>query len=271
MAQPILIIDAFTAEPFRGNPAAVCVLDAPRPDAWMVAVAREMNLSETAFLRRRDDGWDLRWFTPAVEVDLCGHATLASAHALWSEGYADPAGDGLQFHTRSGVLRARRDGETVILDFPAAPASPVDDGDVPPQLLPALGVAGGDAVLQVARNRWDWLVELRNAAGVRRLRPDMAQLAALECRGVVVTAPADDGEHDFISRWFGPQSGVPEDPVTGSAHCALGPWWAERLGGSELRGYQASPRGGTVGVRVLDGRVELTGRAVTVLRGELTV
>jgi PhzF family phenazine biosynthesis protein len=256
------IVDAFTTERFRGNPAAVCVLEDERSDAWMAAVAREMNLSETAFLQRRNDGWSLRWFTPGVEVDLCGHATLASAHALWEDGLA-AADETLRFHTRSGVLTARREPDGIVLDFPAEPATPAD---APPFLLDALGIGRPAAV---ARNRFDYLIEVADAVALRALEPDMGKLAVVRTRGVVVTARADDGEHDFMSRWFGPQSGVPEDPVTGSAHCALGPWWAERLGRMTLRGYQASARGGTVGVRVLGDRVELVGSAVTVLRGEL--
>jgi predicted PhzF superfamily epimerase YddE/YHI9 len=262
VGQSIVQVDAFTDRPFRGNPAAVCVLDRPRPDDWLAAVAREMNLSETAFLERRADGWSLRWFTPAVEVELCGHATLASAHALWEAGLAAPD-ETLRFHTRSGKLTARRDPAGVILDFPAEPAI----AQPPPAgLLDALGMARAEAT---ARNRFDWLVQADTATQVRGLQPDMAELARIETRGVVVTALADDDSHDFVSRWFGPRVGVNEDPVTGSAHCCLGPWWATRLGRDQLRGYQASARGGTVGVHVRAGRVELIGQAVTVLRGEL--
>ena len=261
MGQRIVQVDAFTTERFRGNPAAVCVLDGPREDAWMAAVAREMNLSETAYLQRRGDGWSLRWFTPGVEVDLCGHATLASAHALWTEGHsAEPA---LRFHTRSGVLTARREGADIVLDFPSEPAHATT---APPGLLEGLGLPASSTV---ARNRFDYLVQADTADAVRALKPDMATLARVDMRGVVVTAAGDDGTHDFVSRWFGPGVGVDEDPVTGSSHCCLAPWWAERLGRGELLGYQASARGGTVGVRLVGERVELVGRAVTVLRGEL--
>jgi PhzF family phenazine biosynthesis protein len=261
----ILQVDAFTDRPFAGNPAAVCILDGPVPDAWMADVAREMNLSETAFLLGPDEAgaWSLRWFTPVVEVDLCGHATLAAAHALREEGLAGAAP--LRFRTRSGLLTARREDGTIVLDFPAEPAAAAEP---PAPLLPALGL--GD-VVATARNRFDWLVELGDAQSVRALRPDFGRLADVEMRGVVVTAPAGDGVHDFVSRWFGPRVGVDEDPVTGSAHCCLAPWWAARLGRDALLGYQASARGGTVGVRVLGERVELTGRAVTILRGELSV
>jgi PhzF family phenazine biosynthesis protein len=260
----ILQVDAFTAVPFRGNPAAVCMLEEERGDGWLAAVAAEMNLSETAFLRPREDGgWALRWFTPAVEVDLCGHATLAAAHALWETGRAGDA-TSIAFHTRSGILTARReDGDVIVLDFPAEPAEPVTP---PAGLLAALGTTG-DAV--VARNRFDYLVELESADDVRMLRPDMERLAQIATRGVVVTALSDHPGCDFVSRWFGPQSGVDEDPVTGSAHCCLGPWWASRLGRDEMRGYQASPRGGYVDVRLRGDRVELAGQAVTVLRGQL--
>jgi PhzF family phenazine biosynthesis protein len=261
--QQIVQVDAFTAVPFHGNPAAVCVLERTRPDTWMAAVAREMNLAETAFLERRGDGWSLRWFSPVVEVDLCGHATLASAHVLWEAGHAS-ADDVLRFTTKSGVLTARREADGIVLDFPAEPAT---ETAAAAGLLDALGIT---APVEVARNRVDWLVLLPDATAVRNVRPDFGALARIETRGVMVTAAADDGEHDFISRWFGPLVGVEEDHVTGSAHCCLGPWWGERLGRDELRGYQASARGGTVRVRMRGERVELVGQAVTVLRGELT-
>lgn len=255
-------VDAFTSEPFRGNPAAVCVVEGERDDTWRAAVAREMNLSETAFLERREDGWGLRWFTPATEVDLCGHATLASAHALWELQLAAP-GAPLRFHTRSGVLTARREGDAIVLDFPAEPATRV------PWVMPLLEALGVAAPVAFARNRFDYLVEVTDAEQVRGLRPDMSRLAEVPTRGVIVTARSDSGERDFVSRWFGPRVGVDEDPVTGSAHCCLGPWWSERLGRTDLRGYQASQRGGTIDLRVLGERVELIGNAVTVLRGEL--
>lgn len=258
----LLQIDAFTTTPFEGNPAAVCVLEDARDDAWMSAVAREMNLSETAFLERRQDGWGLRWFTPAVEVDLCGHATLASAHALWELQLAAPS-ETLRFHTRSGVLTARREPGGIVLDFPAERAVTV------PWVKPVLDALGVDTPVSFAQNRFDYVVEVASADQVRALRPDMARLAEAPVRGVVVTARADSNDCDFVSRWFGPRVGVDEDPVTGSAHCCLGPWWAERLGRTELRGVQMSARGGSVGVRVLGDRVELIGNAVTVLRGEL--
>jgi predicted PhzF superfamily epimerase YddE/YHI9 len=265
MTTPLYQVDAFTAEPFAGNPAAVCLLDADADPAWMQRVAAEMNLSETAFLRGDGPGrYRLRWFTPAVEVELCGHATLASAHVLFTEGLAE-AGQELRFDTASGPLVARRDADGAIwLDFPATPAEPVDP---PAGLLEALG--GGPA-RRVGLSRFDYLVELGDEAAVRDLAPEVRRLEALGVRGVIVTAAADgEGAHDFVSRFFAPGAGIDEDPVTGSAHCTLGPFWAERLGRVELTGFQASARGGLVQVRPRGERVLLGGQAVTVLRGQL--
>ncbi len=258
-------VDAFTDTPFTGNPAAVLVLPAPREDDWMRRVAREMNLSETAFLVRRGDGaYDLRWFTPTVEVELCGHATLASAHVLFETGAA-PVDGILRFHTKSGELRARRAGRTIVLDFPSAP---VAEGAPSDGLLEALGVRA----VFVGRARSDFLVEVETAAEVRAAAPDHRRLGALPVRGVIVTAPADEGEEwDVVSRFFAPGSGIDEDPVTGSAHCAIGPHWVERLGRNPITARQASPRGGTIGVTVRGDRVELAGEAVTVMRSELLV
>jgi PhzF family phenazine biosynthesis protein len=229
----------------------------------MQHVAAEMNLSETAFLVPEADGFRLRWFTPAVEVDLCGHATLASAHVLWESGRLPPASPA-RFHTRSGLLTSTRDGDLIILDFPAEPAEPCDP---PPGLAAALGVAP----MSIGRNRMDYLAVYDSADTVRSLRPDFARLATVPVRGVIVTAAAGDGRHDFVSRFFAPASGVAEDPVTGSAHCCLGPYWATKLGKTDLIGYQVSKRGGVVRVGVRGERVRLGGRAVTVLRGELSV
>jgi PhzF family phenazine biosynthesis protein len=263
MGLPLWIVDAFTDRPFAGNPAAVCPLDRPADDGWMQQVAAEMNLSETAFLLPEADGFRLRWFTPAVEVDLCGHATLASAHVLWESGRLSPDTPA-RFHTRSGLLTSTRDGEAIVLDFPAEPAQPCDP---PPGLAEALGIAP----VSVGRNRMDYLAVYDTAEAVRSLRPDFARLATVPVRGVIVTAPASDGRHDFVSRFFAPASGVAEDPVTGSAHCCLGPYWATKLGKADLIGYQVSRRGGVVRVGVRGERVRLSGRAVTVLRGELAV
>lgn len=254
-------VDAFTDRPFSGNPAAVCVLPAPRDPVWMQKVAREMNLAETAFLVGRADGYDLRWFTPAAEVDLCGHATLASAHTLWEEGHLDPARTAV-FHTRSGVLTADRQGELIWLDFPATPVSPEP-------LLAEIERGIGGTIRYMGRTKFDYFVEVGSEEEVRSLTPDMSMLTRLPVRGVVVTARSGDGRHDFVSRFFAPQLGIPEDPVTGSAHCGLAPFWAARLGKSDLAGYQASERGGTVLVRLAGDRVQLGGKAVTVLRGEI--
>lgn len=262
VAVPITVVDAFTAKPFAGNPAAVCLLPAERDKAWMQQVAREMNHAETAFLLLRPDHVALRWFTPAVEVDLCGHATLASAHVLWESG-ACPPGQTIHFRTRSGVLTAAKDGDWIRMDFPALAS---EWADAPPDLDDALGVTARSA----AKSRFDLLVEVESERVVRELTPDLALLSRLPYRGVIVTAQAEqDDEYDFVSRFFAPQSGINEDPVTGSAHCALAPYWAERLGTNPLIGYQASPRGGTVQVEVKGDRVVLGGQAVTVLKAEL--
>ena len=261
MGLRITQVDAFTDTPFAGNPAAVCLLPAPRDESWMQSVAREMNLSETAFLVKRDDGFALRWFTPAVEVALCGHATLASAHVLWEEGHL-PAQSQARFHSKSGLLTGDRAGEWIELDFPAKREEPAT---VPPGLAEALGVTPK----YVGKNQFDYLVEVDAEDTVRRLAPNHAGLAALPVRGVIVTSRASSPGYDFVSRFFAPGAGVPEDPVTGSAHCALGPFWQARLGKSDFTAYQASPRGGTVRVRVAGDRVKLGGKAVTVLRGDL--
>jgi PhzF family phenazine biosynthesis protein len=269
-ATAIFQVDSFSDRLFAGNPAAVVPLDGPREPGWMQSVAAEMNLSETAFLVPRPgagaaaagaaDGWDLRWFTPTVEVDLCGHATLASAHVLWESGVL-PAGETARFHSRSGLLTAvQRDG-WIELDFPATPPEPAPE---PAGLRVVLGVDP----LEVRRSRFDYLVEIASAEKVRSLAPDLLRLATLPVRGVIVTA-AEGEEFDFVSRFFAPAAGVPEDPVTGSAHCALGPYWQERLGKSEMLAFQASKRGGVVRVRVEGDRVKLGGQAITVLRGEL--
>jgi len=260
--ESIVQVDAFTSRPFAGNPAAVCVLDGPRADGWMRAVAREMNLAETAFLVPEADGWGLRWFTPAVEVDLCGHATLASAHVLFESGLLAPGAEA-RFHTRSGLLTARRDGDWIEMDFPAMPATPCAP---PAGLLEALGA---HSIVAVARSRFDYLIELATAAAVRALAPDFHRLRVIEARGVMVTARSDRPAYDIESRFFAPGSGVDEDPVTGSAHCSLGPWWAPRLGRDALRAYQASARGGLLHVRVRGDRVLLRGQAVTVLEGRI--
>ncbi len=261
MGQRIVQVDAFTGEAFAGNPAAVCVLDSARDERWMGLVAREMNLSETAFLLQEGEGFGLRWFTPSVEVELCGHATLASAHVLWEDRRLGQ-GQVARFFTRSGVLTATREDGWITMDFPATPASASEAAE---GLLEALGVRG----CWVGRSWFDYLVEVESEEEVRGLQPDFTALRRLGTRGVMVTARARSEEHDFVSRFFAPGSGVDEDPVTGSAHCCLGPYWSARLEKDKLVGYQASTRGGLVRVQCCGGRVLLSGQAVTVMRGEL--
>jgi PhzF family phenazine biosynthesis protein len=263
MGVQIYQVDAFTAEPFAGNPAGVCILEAPREDGWMLEVAAEMNLSETAFLRRRGREFDLRWFTPAVEVDLCGHATLASAHVLWETGILDARATA-RFETRSGLLTATRRNAEIELDFPATPDAPAE---APPGLIAALGVEPD----YVGKSAFDYLVHVASENEVLAAAPDFARLGRLTARGVIVTSAASRAGYDFVSRFFAPAVGIDEDPVTGSAHCCLGPFWSRRLGKAELMAYQASTRGGTIRVTVAGDRVRLGGRAVTILRGELAV
>ena len=264
MAQPIIQVDAFTAEPFAGNPAAVCLMDSMRDDVWMQNVAREMNLSETAFLHPENGAYRLRWFTPTVEVALCGHATLASAHVLYESGTLNRGQQAL-FHTKSGRLTADHESGWIKLDFPANPPTEV-------QPLPHLDKAVGSASLKyVGKSVFDYIVEVESEEEVRALKPNMALLELVPARGVIVTAQSRGSEYDFVSRFFAPASGVPEDPVTGSAHCCLAPYWAAKLGRDEMVGYQASARGGVVKVAMRKDRVLLDGQAVTVLRGELSM
>lgn len=263
MELPIVTVDAFAGGPFTGNPAAVCVLSEWPEDALLQRIAAEMNLAETAFVVRRPDGaFDLRWLTPAVEVDLCGHATLATAHHLFERG--ERASE-LRFHTRSGVLVARRQKDGIELDFPATPA--VDEAP-PPGLGEALGVA---AIRTAKKSPFDWLIELASEGEVRAAKPDLGALRRLPCRGVMITARSDGPRFDFVSRFFAPAAGVDEDPVTGSAHCALVPFWAARLGKTELTAYQASARGGVLDCTLAGERVLLRGRGITMLRGTLRV
>jgi PhzF family phenazine biosynthesis protein len=264
MGVPLVHVDAFTDSAFHGNPAAVCLLDGVSDDAaWMQSVANEMNLSETAFVMPRPDGdLDLRWFTPTVEVDLCGHATLASAHVLWETERLRPDA-AARFHTRSGLLVAERAGDDIELDFPARPVSPAPVAGIETLHTPHPPLGTFD-------NGHQLLVELRDVAAVLATAPDFAPLGRAADRVWVVTAPAPaDSEADFVSRCFGPRYGIDEDPVTGSAHCALAPFWADRLGRAELVGHQLSSRGGRVSVHLHGGRVTLGGRAVTIARGEL--
>ena len=257
----LLQIDAFTDRPFSGNPAAVCLLEEERDAEWMQAVAAEMNLSETACVRPLDDGFELRWFTPAIEVDLCGHATLASAHALWTEGVV--TGDSpIRFHTRSGVLTCTQNGDFIELDFPATPAQEVEP---PAGLFESLGIESAF----VAKSKFDILVVLEAEQILRSLSPDFARLGQIPARGVIVSSQSENPQFDFISRFFAPCAGVDEDPVCGSAHCCLAPYWSEQLGKTEMTAFQASARGGVLRVRVIGVRVVLGGQAVTVMKGEL--
>lgn len=260
MKPKLYIVDAFADAPFSGNPAAVCLLEAEPPQGWMQSVAAEMNLSETAFLLPvATDEWRLRWFTPVTEVNLCGHATLAASHVLWHE-LGEAAGE-LRFHTRSGLLGASREGGGIGLDFPVdiPRRIPVNE-----QIIEALGIEP----LQAYRGREDLLLRVDRAHALYRLEPDRDLLSQIDARGIIVTAPSDRPEYDFISRFFAPSVGISEDPVTGSAHCVLGPLWGGILGKSQLTGFQASKRGGVVDVVLMDQRVKLIGRAITVLKGE---
>ena len=263
MNQKIVLVDAFTSQPFSGNPAAVCIMEGTRDDGWLSNVAREMGLSETAFLYPENGGYRLRWFTPTMEVDLCGHATLASAHVLYETG-ALAQDKQARFYTRSGLLTADNDNGWIRLDFPAKNPAPAEP---PPMFDKALG---GVKWSYIGRNVFDYIIEVESADVVRNLKPNLSMLEIIEARGVIVTAKSDDDKYDFISRFFAPAAGVPEDPVTGSAHCCLAPYWAARLDKQEMVGYQASARGGVVKVAMRDDRVLLYGQAVTVLRGELS-
>ena len=261
MGNKIYQVDAFTREAFKGNPAAVCVLDAPRDETWMQDLAREMNLSETAFLVQEPEVFNLRWFTPTTEVDLCGHATLASAHVLWESGILQqdqPA----RFNTRSGLLTARLESKWIELDFPANEIKTIA---APDGLFEALGIAGKF----VGFDGTDYLVEVESEETVCSLSPNILALKVFPVRGIIVTSLAVTKEYDFVSRFFAPASGIDEDPVTGSAHCSLGPFWAQRLGKQNLLGFQASSRGGLVRVALKGDRVLLGGQAVTIFRGEL--
>jgi PhzF family phenazine biosynthesis protein len=261
MGIPIVQVDAFASKPFSGNAAAVCLLPGPAGERWMQDLAAEMNLSETAFLHREQDDFRLRWFTPAVEVDLCGHATLASAHVLWELGILqenEPA----RFQTRSGLLTAQREGDWIEADFPAKieePAAP------PAGLATALGVKPK----YVGKNQFDYFIEVESEEVLRGMQPDFEALATIPVRGTIVTT-AGSAPYDFVSRFFAPAAGVNEDPVTGSAHCCLGPFWKKRLGKEELLGFQASRRGGVVRVRVRGPRVVLGGQTITIFKGDLS-
>lgn len=259
----IFQVDSFTEEPFRGNPAGVCLLDEDAAESWMQAVGNEMNLSETAFVRSLGDGFSIRYFTPEVEVPLCGHATLASAHILWEEGLV-PRDKPISFESKSGPLSARREENWIVLDFPA---DPVEQTAIPEGIAEPLGAEPKAAYK--SRSGFSLMFELDSDDVVRALQPDTALMLKRGFGMAIVTAQSSSGEYDFVSRFFGPGLGIPEDPVTGAAHCSLGPFWAQRLGKTEVIGYQASKRGGVVRVRDKRERVDLLGRTVTVIRGKL--
>jgi len=262
-------VDSFTKQPFHGNPAGVCLIDSPKPDDWMQSVALEMNLSETAFPLRERDGYRLRWFTPKVEVDLCGHATLATAHILWETGEEAPE-RALRFYTRSGLLTAQRSGlltaqrreDWIDLNFPAAPVEPAP---IPQDLIEGLGITPQF----VGKDGSDYLVEVENESMLLALEPDFERLKKVASRGVIVTCCSSSRDYDFVSRFFAPRVGINEDPVTGSAHCALAPYWGKKLEKDSMHAYQASQRGGELRVRVDGERVIISGQAVTVIQGTL--
>jgi PhzF family phenazine biosynthesis protein len=266
MSQKIVTVDAFTDTPFAGNPAAVCLTPGPVDEGWMKRLAREMNLAETAFLHPDADGFSLRWLTPTVEVDLCGHATLASAHLLWEDGVV-AADATIRFQSRSGTLTATRGADGwITLDFPAKPVTrPAQRTE-----LETIESVLGTPIVSAWMSAFDMLVEMDSEAAVRELRPDFTRFKRFAVRGLIATSRASTPGVDFVSRFFAPAVGVDEDPVTGSAHCVLGPYWADRFDKTDFRAYQASERGGTVRVSVRGDRVLLGGQAVTVLRGVLS-
>lgn len=257
----IYTVDAFTDKPYKGNPAGVCLLETGKPDKWLKNVAAEMNLSETAFLVKVKDGFMLRWFTPKAEVDLCGHATLASAHLLWETGAAE---EEIKFHTKSGMLKAKKYRNWIELDFPLEPE---EETEAPNLLNESLGVP----FKYVGKNRIDYIVEVENQKTVENLQPDFGLMKMLSGRGVIVTAPSDETGIDFVSRCFFPSIGINEDSVTGSAHCCLGPYWAKKFNKREFIARQVSERGGLLKLNVLDERILIYGQAVTVIKGELCV
>ena len=261
MRAPIYQIDTFTSRVFAGNPAAVMPMNRFLSDATMLAIAAENNLSETAFLIAEGGDYRLRWFTPQVEVPLCGHATLASGAVVMER--LEPGRNRVVFHSASGPLTVTRSGAGYVMDLPARPSQEVA---TPPGLAEALGAVP----VEVRFNEFNYMVVLENAQSVRRLSPEMAVIARMNRPGVIVTAPGD-GIYDFISRYFAPAKGIPEDPVTGAAHCMLAPYWAQRLGKTEFRAFQASRRGGEILCRLVNNRTELEGSCVFYLEGEVEI
>ena len=254
-------VDAFTEKPFSGNPAGVCVLDQKLDEKLLQNIASEMNLSETAFLVKNKDGYDLRWFTPTGEIDLCGHATLASAHILWEKGFLKTDQEA-KLSTKSGLLTAKMNKGWIELNFPALPE---EKAEPPAGLLESLGVEAA----YIGKNIFDYLIEVESEETVRTMKPDFVNLSKVPARGVIVTARAE--EYDFISRFFAPEVGIWEDPVTGSSHCCLGLYWQKKLNRDEFIAYQASERGGILKVKVIGKRILISGKAITVLEGELLI
>jgi PhzF family phenazine biosynthesis protein len=258
---PIYQVDAFTDQPFQGNPAAVVILEKTQPAQWMQLVAREMNLSETAFVYRQENGYKLQWFTPRTEIELCGHATLATAHVLWESGRETPEAR-IRFSTRSGWLSAEKKQGIIELDFPAAGSK---TGDLTEELIAAIGSVPESVHISGEK----WLLEYPDEADIVNMKPDFGKLIKFSGRGLIVTSRSERPGIDFVSRYFAPWVGVNEDPVTGSAHCILGPYWGEKLGKNHLMGRQLSARGGTVHVRLSGERVYIGGQAVTIFHGEM--
>jgi len=256
-------VDAFTNKRFAGNPAAVCILKEAADETWMQQLANEMNLSETAFLYKEGGLYKLRWFTPVEEVDLCGHATLASAHILWERGY-EPENAPIQFDTKSGLLGAEKDGEWIEMDFPAQPPKEIP---MPQTMFQALGIERG--ILYMGQNVSDYIVELDSEEVVRNMRPDFSLIARFPCRGLIVTSKSDEEGIDFVSRFFAPLFGINEDPVTGSAHSCLTPYWAKRLNKNDFFARQLSTRGGFLRLKLRTNRVKIGGQAITTMIGKL--
>jgi PhzF family phenazine biosynthesis protein len=255
-------IDAFTSEPFKGNPAAVCRLDGPADEGWMRNVAKEMNLSETAFFYPIDGGYHLRWFTPKAEVDLCGHATLATAYYLF-ENEVEPVDKPVRFNTRSGWVSAVPEGDWIVMDFPANPPQQIEE---PQRLAEALGV---QAISYVGAYPKAYLVEVADDSVVRSLKPDMQRIQQFPVQKICVTASDSTGHADIVSRLFAPAIGIYEDPVNGNSHTALAPYWSQKLGKTELLSHYASQRGGEVRVHHEGDRVRIAGQAVTSLAGHM--
>ncbi|MBP1748676.1 MAG: yddE [Deltaproteobacteria bacterium] len=256
-------VDSYTSRPFGGNPAGVCILTHPKVDSWMLNVAAEMNLSETAFIIRSANGYNLRWFTPKIEVELCGHGTLASAHIIWQEGLARED-EAILFQTKSGTLSCRRREASIAMDFPLLPEHQIDP---PERLARSLGISP----VYVGARGQDILVDVGSEEAVKEIRPDYSLMLELPIRGVIVTGRAGGQEFDFVSRFFAPRVGINEDPATGWAHCCLASYWSKRLMKNDLVARQVSERGGVIGMRIQGGRVELSGEAITVMKGEIVI